>query len=312
MALMTGPVSPYIVPSQLSSYPTGVSWTTIPDQRASDQEKYAAQVIICTQATALADACTNQILRSTLQTETLYGPGNFRVNQLPNGTTRLLLSQWPITTVTAIQVANAASMPYQWTPVQTGAWAVERPSLQLPGTSAAADSGTGGQSVIIGPGYVGWLLGRGGYVIETTYASGWPHAGITQAASAGDEILHVDDCTGWAPSAPGGQGCSGVVQDNAGGQEAITCLASSVATGPGILTLSAALTYAHDPGVLVTSMPGQIQWGTVLFCASIAMTRGSTATTIQTIGPRSQQTASGADSLAAQAKAMLAPFARVI
>ena len=117
MALMTGPVSPYIVPSQLSSYPTGVSWTTIPDQRASDQEKYAAQVIICTQATALADACTNQILRSTLQTETLYGPGNFRVNQLPNGTTRLLLSQWPITTVTAIQVANAASMPYQWAPV---------------------------------------------------------------------------------------------------------------------------------------------------------------------------------------------------
>ena len=81
----------------------------------------------------MADACCNQILRSTLQTETLYGPGDFRVNQLPNGTTRLLLSQWPITTVTAIQVANAASMPYQWTPVQTGAWAVERPSLAAAG-----------------------------------------------------------------------------------------------------------------------------------------------------------------------------------
>jgi len=42
------------------------------------------------------------------------------------------------------------------------------------------------------------------------------------------------------------------------------------------------------------------------------MTRGSTATTIQTLGPRPQQTASGAGSLTAQAKAMLAPFARVI
>jgi hypothetical protein len=310
MALMTGPVSPYIDPTLLVAFPLGISWQTIPDQRASDQEKYAAQVLICQQATAMADACCNQVLRSTVQSEQVFGP-NYRMNQLPNGNTRVLLSQWPITAISAIQVAAAASFPWQWTPVTTGAWAIERPSLFLPGSNAAADSGTGGQSIQIGPGWINWALGRGGYVVDVTYASGWPHAGITQAAAAGDAILHVDDCTGWAPATIGGQGCNGVIQDNAGGQEAITCLASSVATGPGILTLSAPLTYAHSPGILVSAMPGQIQWGTALFCASIAMTRGSTATTIQTIGPRSQQTASGADSLAAQAAKMLAPFARV-
>ena len=268
--------------------------------------------MIFTQATGMADACCNQLLRATLQAETLYGPGDFRVNQLPNGTTRLLLSQWPITAVTAIKVANAATLPYQWVPVMTGAWAVERPPLGLPGTSAAADSGTGGQSVILGAGYVDWLLGRGGYVIDTTYAAGWPHAGLTQDAAAGDLLLHVDDCTGWAPATTGGQGANGVIQDTAGTQEPVTVLASSVTSGPGVLSLSAALGSAHDAGVLVTALPSQIQWATALFAASIAMTRGSTATTIQTVGPRSQQTASGKDSLKAMAQEYLKPFARVI
>jgi hypothetical protein len=311
VALTIGPVSPYIVPATLTQMPLGISWTTIPDQRASDAEKYTAQILICQQATAMADSMCNQILRSTVQTETLYGPGDFRVNQLPNGTTRLLLSQWPITSVSAIQVANASSFPYQWVQVTTGAWAVERPSLGLPGTSAAADSGTGGQSVILGPGYVSWLLGRGGYVIETTYASGWPHCGITTAAAAGDPVLHVDDCTGWAPSTVGGQGGNGVIQDTEGNQEAVTVLASSVTTGPGILSLSAGLTYAHSPGVLLTSMPGQIQWATGLYAASQALTRGSTATTIQTIGPRGQASA-GADQLKMQADQLLCAFSRVV
>src|ERR1700729_1034366 len=113
---MTGPVSPYIVPNQLTKgYALGISWQSIPSNSASDAEKYAAQVNLCQQATALVDARANQVLRATVQTEQLFGPGGFRVNALPNGNTRLLLSQWPILGVSAIQVAQANVFPLQWT-----------------------------------------------------------------------------------------------------------------------------------------------------------------------------------------------------
>jgi hypothetical protein len=148
--------------------------------------------------------------------------------------------------------------------------------------------------------------------MQITYTAGWPHAGIAAAAAAGDEILHVDDCTGWAPVAPGEPGAGGVIQDTIGIQEAVTCLASSVTTGPGILTLAAPLAYAHSPGVLVSAMPGQIQWATILYAASMALTRGSTATTVQSTSGRGQSSASGAKALQDQAAQLLGPFRRLI
>jgi hypothetical protein len=309
MALMTGPVSPYITPDQLTTYPLGVSWNTIPDQRASDAAKYAAQVLICQTATGMADARCNQVLRSTSQTETLHGPGGYRFSMLPDGTSRLLLSQWPILGVTAMQVARSVPLPYQFTPVTTGNWAVERPALLVTSSSVAADSGTGGQAVILGPGYV--QGGRGAYVAETTYLAGWPHCGITVAANPGDEILQVDDCTGWAPASPGAPGATGVIQDTSvAQQEAIACAASSVTVGPGFLSLAAPLQYAHDPGILATALPGQIQWATALFAASQALTRGSTSTTIQTTRGGAQRNAGGGAALAEMACQLLAPFRR--
>ncbi len=265
---------------------------------------------MCVTATSMADSHCNQVLRSTVQTETLYGPGGYRVTTRQNGTTRLMLSQWPITSVTAIQVAPASVLPYQFRSVTTGQWAIERPSLLLPGTSVAADSGTGGQAVILGPGWVHG--GRGAWVIETTYTAGWPHCGIAKAASAGDAILNVDDCAGWAPPLTGGPGATGVVQDTSGNQEAVTCLASSVPTGPGVLILAAGLTYDHPPGVLVSCLPGQVQWGAALYTGSQALTRGSTATVIQTVRGGSQRTVGGGMALKQQGDEMLCPFKRVV
>jgi len=258
----------------------------------------------------MVDSECNQVLRSTMQTETLYGPG-YRLTVHNNGLTRLVLSQWPITAVTNIQVALAAVFPRQWTTVANSAFAIERPTLFLPGSSAPIDSATGGQAVVLGPGYVGRGAGHGGYVTETTYFSGWPHAGIAQAASAGDAILHVDDCTGWAPATVGGQGATGVIHDTGGNQEAVTCLASSVTTGPGILTLASTLQYAHSPGVLVSTLPDQVQWATILFCASLALTRGATATMIQTMGGGAGRTADGAAQMRMDACELLRPFKRV-
>lgn len=308
---MTGPVSPYVVPGQLTlQYPLGISWQSIPTNSASDAQKYAAQVNICQQATAMADAKANQVLRATVQTEQLFGPGAYRVNSLPNGNTRLLLSQWPILGVSAIQCAPANVFPLQWTQVANGAWLVERPPLLVGPSSAAADSGTGGQSIQVGPGYIWW--GRNNWVIETTYTAGWAHAGITVGASAGDIELNVDDCTGWAPSMTGGQGCSGVIYDQLGNQESVTCLASSAVAGPGVLSLAAPLMYAHDAGITVSALPGQIQWATALYAASLALTRGATATKIQDIAGTGGATASGAVDLQKQADMLIKPFSRVV
>ena len=312
MALMSGPVSPYIVPGQLTNqFPTGVSWQSIPTNSASAAMKYAAQINICQMATAMADAKANQVLRATTQTEQLFGPGGYRVNSLQSGNTRLLLSQWPILSVSAIQCAPSNVFPLQWTQVTTGAWLVERPPLLVGPSSAASDSGTGGQAVQMGAGFIGgW--GRGSYVIETTYIAGWSHAGITVDASPGDQTLNVDDCTGWAPPAAGGQGCSGVIYDQLGNQESISCLASSATAGPGVLTLSSALMYAHDAGITVSALPGQIQWATALYAASLALTRGATATKIQDIAGTGGASASGAMDLQKQADMLIKPFSRVV
>jgi hypothetical protein len=271
-------------------------------------------MLMCQTATGMADTRCNQILRSTTQTELLRGPGSYRVNREPEGTIRLLLSQWPVTAVTGIQVAPAVPLPYQFQPVAAGNWAIERPSLGIAGSSVAADSGTGGQAVTLGPCQVST---GGRWAIETTYTAGWPHAGITEAASAGDGFLNVDDVTGWAPDTLGANGAIGVIQDTATGQqEAVTCVAASsnsgTGSGPGVLSLSAGLTYAHDVGILVTCLPNQIQWATALYCAAQALTRGSTATIIQSTRGGSGRTTSSAEPLKMQADQLLAPFRRVV
>lgn len=263
----------------------------------------------------MADAKANQVLRATQQMEQLEGPGGFRVS-VHHGNIRLMLSQWPILSVSGIQYAVANSFPLSFSSVTANHWFVERPPLMITGSSAAADSGTGGQAVQFSGGYIG---GYGGsiYVIETTYIAGWPHAGITVAANAGDISLTVDDCTGWAPAVPGasgsaGQGCTGVIYDQGGNQEAVTCLAASATSGPGVLALAAALQYAHSPGITVSALPGQIQWATALYAASLALTRGSTATKIQDVAGTGGATASGAMDLQKQADALIKPFARVV
>lgn len=311
MPIAFGPLSTYIVPETLVQEPTGISWASLPYLNASDAEQYQAQVLLCNQATSMVDSRCNQVLRATIQTETLYGP-DFRVNQMPNGTTRLLLSQWPVLSVQQIRVANASVLPYQWTTVPVGAYAPELPPLLVGSSSVASDAGTGGQAVILGPGYVNWWNGRMGWVIEVTYTAGYPHCGIAANASKGDETLQVDDCTGWAPGGPGMPGAGGVIQDTAGNQEAISCLASSVTSGPGELTLSSPLSSAHDAGILLTALPGQIQWAAVLFASSMALMRGATATTIQSQSGRGQASASGHKALKDHACELLGPYRRII
>lgn len=311
MALATGPVSPYLTPELLQQFPLGISWTSIPQPNSNQAQNYAALTEICNMATGRVDAKCNQVLRATQNQELLFGP-DFRVTQQANGLTRLLLSQWPILQVTGIRCAPANVFPQQWVSATSGAWWIERPPLLIYGSSAANDAGTGGQAVLLGGGYVSWFFGRNSQAIETTYIAGWPHAGITSNASAGDGVLQVDDCTGWAPAVTGGLGVSGIVHDVQGNQESVTCTASSATTGPGTLTLASPLQYGHDAGILVSSLPDEVLWACAKMAASIALTRGATATTIHSVSPKAQDTMSGAKKMHAEACESLCRFSRVI
>ena len=262
---------------------------------------------MCMRATAMVDAYCNQVLRATIDTETLSGP-HFRLTVQNSGNLRAIMSRWPVTQVISGQWAPS-SPPYQWTPIPVQYMVPEVPPVGIYGTSAPSASGDGGQAVIIGGG-AGWGR-RGGIAVQITYVNGWPHAGITAVANAGDSALAVDDCTGWAPVTAGGQGAAGTVFDS-GGQEVITCTAASATSGPGILTLGSPLAYGHVPGTLVSSLPQQVQWAAINFAAAQALTRGATATTVQSVSGAAAGGGRGPEDLSGEAELLCHPFKRSV
>ena len=133
----------------------------------------------------------------------------------------------------------------------------------------------------------GQVTGRNRFRVAFTYISGWPHTSLTAAAAAGASTIGVDDCTGWLLTGTNGEtvGAAGIVYDAmGGGQEPVTFTAASATTGPGTLTLSSPLHYAHAPGIMVSALPQTVIWATALLAGEAALTRGATATTIQTTG----------------------------
>ncbi len=259
----------------------------------------------------------NQPLRATLDIEQYSGP-DFRMTiQSGTGNVRMILARWPILQVLAIEL-SPNSFPRQWAPLAAGQWDIEYPPIGVYGSSApSASGGDGGQSIIFAPS-ASWGLGRNGFVARVTYLNGWPHAGITVAVGEGDEILQVDDCTGWAiASETGTAGAVGTVFDS-GAQETIQVTAATAAAGPGTLTLAAPLAFPHDPGVIVSALPASVQWAVILLATQQALTRGATATTVQSVPGTASNANTGGGAglntrdLLGQAKRILAPFRRTI
>ena len=314
--LPVGPLTPYVTPEILTQAPTGISWSTIPPGRDVTYEmRLAEQSNICQRASSQVDAYCNQVLRASIDNEQFSGP-NFRMTiQNGTGNTRMILQRWPILEVLSVQVAANAVFPRQWTSLSANMWDIEWPPLGLYGTNAPASAGEGGQSIVIAPGTTSWCLGRQGYLVRVSYINGWPHTGLTAAATAGDSTITVDDCTGWAitSEATGVTGATGTIYDS-GSQEVIKVTAASAASGPGTLSLAAPLTFNHNAGTLVTTLPQSVMWATILFCTSIALTRGATATTIQTIPGGGGSTAGVKEpsDLAGEAELLLNPFRRTI
>ena len=274
-------------------------------------QKTAALYNMCQSATTQVDSYCNQPLRATLSTETQSGPDYYLTVQVGSGLGRMVLQRWPITQIISVQVAASAGFPRQWTTVPAGYWDIERPVQGLYGTNAPSGAGEGGQAVLIAPGYLNWCNGRNGLRIQVQYLHGWPHAGLTTQGTAGSSSLVVDDCTGWGvpgtnSAANSATGAIGVIYDGAS-QETITCTAASATAGPGTLTLASPTAYAHNAGVMVSSLPADVIWSSALFTGADALTRGATTRTVRDVsghvgGP------SGADELRIDAELKLRPY----
>jgi len=312
MPVIAGPTTPYVTPQVLLSAPTGISWSTIPQYKATVAQQQAEQFNICQRATSMVDTACNNVLRATIDTEQLYGP-DFRITVNGySGVARIELSRFPVTQVLGGQWSPAMTFPPSWQPIAANLFMVERPPIGIYGTSAPSASGDGGQAVMLAPGYITWFNGRNGNVIQVTYVNGWPHTSLTQASTSGASAIQVDDCTGWAPAAIGGQGATGIMYDG-NNQETITCIGASAQSGPGVLALQSPTTYAHAPGVMVSTLPGQVIQAAILFSAAEALVRGATATTINTIGGGSEPSvAADHYSMQTLARELCLPYRRVI
>lgn len=282
--------TPYVTPAIINNAPTGVSWSIIPRPKATSSETTAEQMNMCIRATGIVNAYCNQVLRATIDTETVDGPDLRLTMQNSTGNTRITLSQWPVTNVYQVAV-SPNTFPRQYQAVPTNRFAVERPPVGVYGTSAPSSAGNGGQSILIGAGYVSWINGRWGYTTQTVYSSGWPHTELTEPATAGDSTVHVADVTAFTGAAgriyDGSQTEGFMVSSVAATTPFALPYGGTVPAGPGTVTLTEPLAYDHDAGIIFSSLPQDIMWATILATTVQALESGITAVSIQNL-PGSQ------------------------
>jgi hypothetical protein len=320
-------LAPYISPTTLQQAPTGIDWTTItPWDDATPAQNIAEIWNMCARATAKVDGYINQTLRATIDIDLHHGP-DFRVTVGPGGggssltpywgnagfNARIELTRWPVLEVISVQTCPNNLWPRQWTALPSGYYEPESPPVGIYGSISPGASAQGGQAIIVAPGYITWGYGRNGWAIQVTYINGYPHTEISESVSAGSGTVQVSDTTGWAITNYYGSytGATGVVKD-AGQQEAIHVQSASVTSGPGTLTLTAPLTYPHEAGTLITTLPASIEEACILFATAEALTRGATSTTIHDIGGHSQMTGGDITGLNTEAELLCHPFRRTI
>jgi hypothetical protein len=313
--------TPYITPLMLNSAPTGVSWEILPWPQATTQEQYEEQYNICVRATKMVDGYTNQVFRSTIDSEEQQGPNYWITIDNNTGQLRWILTRWPVTEILAAQVASNV-LPPQWQPVMAGSWRIATPMLGTYGSYLSGGSGgSGGQTIYLAAGYGGWANGRNGYLAACSYMNGWPHAGIVESVDAGAETIMVDNVTGFA-------GATAYIYDGASSEEvsvsSVTATSNVVLPnsggtapgGPGTVTLASPLAFAHTggapPGVVISSIPADVLWATMLAATTQALESGINAITIQNVSGSQTVGGHGVEQLDVEWKSLLNPYKRVI
>lgn len=320
--------TPYVNISVLTDAPTGVGWNSIPVPQASLPEQEAEQTAICWRATSVVDTYVNQVLRATVDNEQLTGPGMPRFGLAPYADQFLLsMRRWPISQVLAIQYSwNRA--PLSWNTAQPGTYIVDQPLIGLYADTASATAPDGGNTIQLNPCAIGnpsntpsarpvrgWR--QNGLRLLVSYTNGWPHTSLTANASVGASSVDVDDVTGWV-------GASGFVYDGASTEQvSVTAVAANTPlplpngvgtaqTGPGTLTLSSPLAFAHDAGVLVSALPANVMQATILIATSQVLDSGIESISAQTLSGSTSLGGKGVQDLIGQIKDLLNPYRRVI
>jgi hypothetical protein len=311
--------TPYVTVPMLLNAPTGVAWNLIPQPKSGNTPAQTAEITnMLWRATSIVDSYCHQVLRATVDNEYLQGPGAPRVGiQRGTGNGLLMMRRWPVTQVLAIQTSPNRSFPRTWSTVPAGQYDIVHPLINQYSDSASATMPDGGSSIEVAPGYVVDWYGRNGQRILVSYTNGWPHTSLTANATAGATTIQVDDVTGFT-------GASAFAYDGASTEPvSITAVnattpmqlpngVGTAQTGPGTLTLSAPLTYAHLSGVVVSALPANVLWATVLAAAEQALTSGITSITIQNIPGSETDGGKGTGELAAMYEVLLDDFRRVV
>ena len=278
-------------------------------------------------ATSRVDGYINQTLRATVDVELIYGPDYYMTSgpaaggagptpywgNSPAQNTRITLSRWPVLQVTGVSTCPANRWPQVFKPLPAGYFAPLRPPIGIYGSVAPGGSAEGGQTIIVGGGYINWCYGRNGWAVEVSYLNGYPHCSLSASALAGATTISVNDCTGWAITNSYGTftGATGRVVDS-GAQEAVHVTTASVTAGPGTLTLSSPLNYNHQAGTILTTMPASVEQACIYFATAEALTRGATSTTIHSVGGAAQSSSGGARELIEEGELLIHAFKRTV
>jgi hypothetical protein len=286
--------------------------------------------LIAWRSTSILDVFCNQVLRSTVASEQLLGPGYPRCNVDKNtGIGVLQAKWWPVTEVLAIQVQSSRAFDDVWTPVPAGMYRIRHPLISV-GDTASATAPDGGWTIDVAPGWIGcspWGRtptggytgggGRGSQLVQLCHLNGWPHTSLTVTATRAATVLNVDDVTGWA-------GASGFAYDGSGTEPvAVTSVsattpvalpngAGTAQSGPGTVTLASPLAFPHEQGTMISAMPAAALQAAILAAAVQALTGGTDAITIQSVGGEHSSPQPSAESMTKQYKALLAHFQRVM
>lgn len=307
----------------ITTAPTGISWSIIPFPKSTTAQQRAEQMNMCHRATAIIDGYINQTLRCTVDTEVQQGPNYYITIDNNTGQARWILTRSPVTQILAAQSASNV-LPPTWQAITYGSWRIDMPVLGVYGSYTSGGSGgSGGQTIYLGLGTSGWWNGRNGYLLSATYLNGWPHSGLTASCTANSSTLTVDDVTGMA-------GATVKIYDGTFTEDvhvaSVTATSPviipngsssiSVPAGPGTLTLATPTQFAHTganpPEVVVSAIPGNLLWATILATTVQALESGITAVTIQNLPGTQTMGGHGVADLETEYQTILKPYRRVI
>ncbi|MFE2407119.1 hypothetical protein ACFXDE_02110 [Kitasatospora sp. NPDC059408] len=307
--------TPYITPAMLLAQPAGISWRVMPTLTADTPSQLAQIQQVCWSATAVVDSYCRQPLRSVIVTETNAGPGGPRVavdRHTQLGT--LIARHRHLSDVWAVLVSPSRSFPPAWSPVAAGQFRLRTPvSFAGPGPATGP---SGGSAIDVAAGWIDWRQGRGGWQVQSSCSSGWPHAGLTVAAAAGAMSISVDDVTGWG----GAHGTAGFLYDGAASENIAVSSATAatptvlpntaiaVQAGPGTIQLAQPLTQAHPVGAVVSALPANVIHAAGL-AAAVEALEGIDAIATQSL---SGQLAGGTGALATEVEMLLDDYRRVV